>query len=33
MSEPNGSNLVQLFLNAGPTAKAVLVVLAFFSLV
>jgi biopolymer transport protein TolQ len=33
MSEPNGSNLVQLFLSAGPTAKAVLVVLAFFSLV
>ncbi len=33
MSEPNGSNLVQLFLGAGPTAKAVLVVLAFFSLV
>ena len=33
MSESNGSNLVQLFLNAGPTAKAVLVVLAFFSLV
>jgi biopolymer transport protein TolQ len=33
MPESNGSNLVQLFLNAGPTAKAVLVVLAFFSLV
>jgi biopolymer transport protein TolQ len=33
MSESNGSNLVQLFLTAGPTAKAVLVVLAFFSLV
>lgn len=33
MSDSNGSNLVQLFLNAGPTAKAVLVVLAFFSLV
>jgi biopolymer transport protein TolQ len=33
MSETNGSNLVQLFLTAGPTAKAVLVVLAFFSLV
>ncbi|HEY3350912.1 MAG TPA: MotA/TolQ/ExbB proton channel family protein [Thermoanaerobaculia bacterium] len=33
MPESNGSNLVQLFLTAGPTAKAVLVVLAFFSLV
>jgi biopolymer transport protein TolQ len=33
MSEPNGSNLVQLFLTAGPVAKGVLVVLAFFSLV
>ncbi|MGA7989953.1 MAG: MotA/TolQ/ExbB proton channel family protein [Thermoanaerobaculia bacterium] len=33
MSEPNGSNLVQLFLSAGYVAKGVLVVLAIFSLV
>ncbi len=33
MTEPNGSNLVQLFLGAGATAKVVLAVLAFFSLV
>ena len=33
MTEAGGSNIVQLFLSAGPTAKAVLVVLAFFSLV
>ena len=33
MTESYGSNLAQLFLNAGPTAKAVLAILAFFSLV
>jgi biopolymer transport protein TolQ len=33
MTEPNGSNLVQLFSSAGATAKAVLLVLAFFSIV
>jgi len=33
MTETGGSNIVQLFTSAGPTAKAVLLVLAFFSLV
>jgi biopolymer transport protein TolQ len=33
MSEGYGSNLVQLFASAGPVAKGVLVVLAFFSFV
>jgi len=33
MTEAGGTNIVQLFLQSGPTAKAVLVILAFFSLV
>lgn len=32
MPEASGNNIVQLFLNAGPTAKVVLGLLAFFSL-
>jgi len=32
MTQSGGSNIVQLFLSAGPTAKAVLIVLALFSL-
>ena len=33
MTEAGGTNIVQLFLQSGPTAKAVLIILAFFSLV
>ena len=33
MPEAEGNNIVRLFLSAGPTAKAVLIVLAVFSLV
>lgn len=32
MTEPSGTNILQLFLQAGPTAKVVLGLLAFFSL-
>ena len=32
MPEADGTNIIKLFLSAGPTAKAVLVILAFFSL-